>query len=111
MTDNLVQHVDKVVRERRRFTISELSLEFPQVCQTVLYETVTKKLGYHKFCGRWVPKMLTGVQKTQRMASALMFLQRYHDEGDEFLDKIVTGDETCGNQRAVSTMDTHIFTE
>ena len=28
------------------------------------------------------------------MASALMFLQCYHDEGDEFLDKIVTGDET-----------------
>jgi len=94
VTDNLVQHVDKVVRERRRFTISELSLEFPQVCQTVLYETVTKKLGYHKFCARWVPKMLTDVHRTQRMASALTFLQRYHDEGDEFLDKIVTGDET-----------------
>ena len=40
--------------------------------------------------------MLTDVHKTQRMASAsaLTFLQRYHDEGDEFLDKIVTGDET-----------------
>jgi hypothetical protein len=59
-----------------------------------LYETVTKKLGYHKFCARWVPKMLTDVHKTQRMASASTFLQRYHDEGDEFLDKIVTGDET-----------------
>jgi hypothetical protein len=23
-----------------------------------------------------------------------MFLQRYHDEGGEFLDEIVTGDET-----------------
>jgi hypothetical protein len=28
------------------------------------------------------------------MASALTFLQRYHGEEDEFLDKIVTGDET-----------------
>ena len=37
VTDDLVQHVDKVVRERRRFTISELSLDFPQVCRTVLY--------------------------------------------------------------------------
>jgi hypothetical protein len=59
-----------------------------------LYETVTKKLGYHKFCARWVPKMLTDVHKTQRMASALMFLQRYHDEGNKFLDKIVTCNET-----------------
>jgi len=60
-----------------------------------LYETVTKKIGYHKkFCARWVPKMLTDVHKTPRKTSALTFLQRYHDEGDKFLDKIVTGDET-----------------
>jgi histone-lysine N-methyltransferase SETMAR len=38
--------------------------------------------------------MLTDVHKTQRMVSALTFLQHYHDEGDIFLDKIVTGDET-----------------
>jgi histone-lysine N-methyltransferase SETMAR len=38
--------------------------------------------------------MLTDVHKTQRMASALTFLQRYHDEGDEFFDNVVTGDET-----------------
>jgi hypothetical protein len=87
VTDDLVQHVDKVVRERRRFTISELSLEFPQVYRMVLYETVTKKLGYHKFCARWVPKILTDVHKTQRMASGLTFLQRYYDEGDEFLKR------------------------
>jgi histone-lysine N-methyltransferase SETMAR len=93
-TDDLVQHVDKLVRERCRFTISELSLEFPQVSGMVLYEIVTKKLGYHKFCARWVPKMLTDVQKTQRMALVSTFLQYYDDEGDEFLDKIVIGDET-----------------
>jgi len=43
----------------------------------VLYEIVTKNLATTSF----VPKMLTDVHKTQRMASALMFLQRYHDEG------------------------------
>jgi transposase len=32
VTDDLVQRVDEVVCERRRFTISELSLEFSQVC-------------------------------------------------------------------------------
>ena len=50
VTDDLVRHVDKVVRERRKFTISELSLEFPQVCGTVLYEIVTKK--------KWLPQVL-----------------------------------------------------
>ncbi|KAJ4450280.1 hypothetical protein ANN_01700 [Periplaneta americana] len=30
----------------------------------------------------------------QRLGAALTFLQRYHDDSDEFLDSIVTGDET-----------------
>jgi len=37
--------------------------------------------------------MLTGDHKTKRMGSALKFLTRYAQEGDEFLDSIVTGDE------------------
>jgi hypothetical protein len=40
--------------------------------------------------------MITGAHKTQRMASALAYLERYHKDGDEFLSHIaqVTGDET-----------------
>jgi hypothetical protein len=33
--------------------------------------------------------MLTGMHKTQTMVSALTFLERYHKDGDEFLDHIV----------------------
>jgi hypothetical protein len=37
-----------------------------------------------------------GAHKTQKMPSALTFLERYHKDGDEFLNHIlrVTGDET-----------------
>jgi len=38
--------------------------------------------------------MLTDHHKTKRMGSALKFLMHYAQEGDEFLDSIVTGDET-----------------
>jgi hypothetical protein len=38
--------------------------------------------------------MLTDVHKTQIIVSAWTFLQHYHNKGDEFLDKIVAGDET-----------------
>lgn len=94
ITEDLVQKVDAKVRENRCFTISSLSYEFPQVSRSVLYETVAKHLNYWKLCSRWVPKMLTEVHKTKRLASALTFLERYSDEGDEFLSQIVTGDET-----------------
>jgi hypothetical protein len=66
----------------------------PEVSKTTIHEAVTGKLVYRKLCPRRVPKMLTDDHKTKRMGSALKFLRRYAQEGDEFLDSIVTGDET-----------------
>ena len=51
-------------------------------------------MGYHKFYAWWVPKEQTDFHKTQRLGSALTFLQRHWKEGDEFLDRIMTGDNT-----------------
>jgi hypothetical protein len=38
--------------------------------------------------------MLTDAHKEKRVVAALMFLERYHKDSYEFLDHIVTGDET-----------------
>lgn len=94
VNDDLVRQIDETIRGNRRFTISMLSHEFPTISRTVLYETVSRRLGYRKLCSRWVPKMLTDVHKTKRLGSALTFLTRYSDEGEAFLNQIVTGDET-----------------
>jgi histone-lysine N-methyltransferase SETMAR len=94
VTDKIVQKVGQCVLGKRRFTILELSEEFPQTSRTTLYRIVTDRLGYHKFCPRWVPKQLTDFHKTQRIGSALTFLQCYWEEGAEFLDRIVNSDET-----------------
>lgn len=94
VTDDLENKVNEKVREDRRFTISELSHHFPEISRSLLHEIVTKKLGYHKFCARWVPKLLTDDHKTKRMSAAIDFLSRYAFEGEEFLNRIVTGDET-----------------
>jgi hypothetical protein len=75
----------------------ELLCEYPQISHTVLYEIITVRLGCHKFCATWVPKILADVHKVQRMASAFVdFLERYHKDGDELLSHImcITGDET-----------------
>jgi hypothetical protein len=96
VSDDLVQSVEQNMCERLRFTISELSCEFPQISRTVLYKIIAVRLGYLKFYARWVLKMLTGAHKKQRIASALTFLERYHKDGNEFLSHIVgvTGDES-----------------
>jgi hypothetical protein len=93
-SDDLPQSVDKKICERRRFTISELSCEFPQISCTVLYDVITVRLGYHKFWARWDPKMPIGAHKTRTMASAFTFLERYHKDDDEFFNHIITCDES-----------------
>jgi hypothetical protein len=50
----LFKMLTKKIYERRRFTISELSCEFPQISRTVLCEIIIVRLDYHEFCARWV---------------------------------------------------------
>jgi len=64
VTDELVAKINEKIRENRRFTITEFLLEFPQISRSLLREIVTEKLGYHKFCARWVPKLVRRPQKT-----------------------------------------------
>ncbi|KFM59453.1 Neuronal acetylcholine receptor subunit beta-3, partial [Stegodyphus mimosarum] len=94
VTDDSVRKVNEAIHENRRFTMTTLSEAFPQIPRTVLFEIVSDRLNYRKLCSRWVPKMLTAVHKTKRLGSALTFLTRYSDEGENFLNQIVTGDET-----------------
>ncbi|KAJ4438157.1 hypothetical protein ANN_14096 [Periplaneta americana] len=94
INDDRVELVRQCIMENHRFTITELSSHIPQISRSLLHEIVTKHLLFKKVCARWVPKNLTPEHKMQRLGAALTFLQRYHDDGDEFLDRIVTDDET-----------------
>jgi len=48
VNDDLVCKVNKRVRDDRRFTISYLSLHFPQISRTPLYDIVSSHLGYQR---------------------------------------------------------------
>ena len=52
------------------------------------------ELGFRKVCARWVPKQLTDVHKTNRLNTCRRHLERYENEGNNFIERIVTGDET-----------------
>ncbi|GFV95486.1 uncharacterized protein TNCV_4574881 [Trichonephila clavipes] len=89
-----VELVRQRVMENRRFSITELRNQFPQISLSLSHDIVTKHLLFKKLYARWVPKNLTPEHKIQRLGAALIFLQRYHADGDEFLNRIVSGDET-----------------
>ncbi len=46
-----------------------------------------------KVSARWVPKLLTQEQQQKRAESSLDLLQRYQNDTENFLRRIVTGDE------------------
>jgi hypothetical protein len=63
--------VEEKIQEKRRFTISSLSLNFPQISQSLLHETVSEKLCFQKLCSRWVLKILMDEYKMKWQAGAL----------------------------------------
>jgi len=60
----------------------------------VIYRTLTENLNMNKVCARWVPRLLQQDQKAARVRLSRSFLNRYDHEGDQFLHRIVTMDET-----------------
>ena len=47
-----------------------------------------------KVSARWVPRLLTDEQKARRVECSMEFVNRYEKEGDQFLNNIITMDET-----------------
>jgi len=48
VNDDLVRKVNKRLRDDRCCTISDLSLHFPQISRTLLYDIVSSHLGYRR---------------------------------------------------------------
>jgi hypothetical protein len=59
-----------------------------------VHEITHNRLGFHKVCARWVPKQLTEKHKRNRLTICRSLLNRCCQEGDAFLRRIITGDET-----------------
>ena len=95
VSEDFVHAVEEKIRENRRFTVTLLSLHLAQISRSLLHEIVTDKLKFRKLCAHWVLKLLTEEHKLKRHSSVLDLLTRYSEEGDNFLRRVVTGDETC----------------
>ena len=76
-----------------RITIDELAQSL-QISHGSAQKIIHEILGYRKVSARWAPRQLTEEHKRRRVEICQTSLNRYNNEGDEFLDQIVTGDET-----------------
>ncbi|GFQ78404.1 histone-lysine N-methyltransferase SETMAR [Trichonephila clavata] len=91
-TDANVGKVDDMIRVNRRITIDKVAEELGishERAQNIIHDIPR----YRKVSARWVPQQLTSTHQEQRMAVSLEHLVRYHEDGNDFLFRIVKGME------------------
>ena len=90
---DFVDAVRDVIYGDRRMTVRDICNETGMSYGTV-YRILTDELHMRKVCARWIPRLLTDDNRNKRVNASKKFLRRYRHEGEEFLSRIVTTDET-----------------
>lgn len=97
VTDENVAKVDKLIRDDRRLRTHDIMSEL-QIGSHAVDEIIHDRLGYSKVCARWIPHQLTSDHKEARLDICQDLLEQYESEGEGFLRRIVTCDETWVHQ-------------
>jgi [histone H3]-lysine36 N-dimethyltransferase SETMAR len=87
------QKIESMVMANRRLKANEIAKEL-SISKTSVLEILHDCLGMSKVCARWVPRMLSPMQKQDRMQICQSLLDQYNANPGEFVSRIVTGDET-----------------
>ncbi|KAF7272417.1 hypothetical protein GWI33_014804 [Rhynchophorus ferrugineus] len=88
-----VRQLELTLRTNRRVKVRELAQMLGISIGTV--HSIINGLGYQKVADQWTPRLLKDEQKKNRLNISLQHLLRYQQQGNKFLNKIVTGDEYC----------------
>ena len=91
--DANISKVLVALSDDRRKTCEEISTE-TSMSRTSVCRVLTNKLNKKKKFSKWVPHLLTDEQKESRVNFSRNFLRRFQTEQNDFLGRIITGDET-----------------
>jgi len=90
---DLVPAVLQSVRANRRALLKELEEQF-NLPHGTIRDFVHVGSGFRKPCSGWVARQLTEDHETNRMGASITHLLSFNDHGEDFFEKIITGDET-----------------
>ena len=97
VNDENIAKVDELIRGDRRVRVRDIMASV-NIGAKAANKIIHERLGYSKVCARWVPRQLTDDNKETRFNICAELFERYDHEGDGFLHRIVTGDETWIHQ-------------
>ena len=92
-SEQAVEEVRALLKEDRRYTLKHLALA-TGFSVWKMHQIVHEDLGMRKVCARWIPRLLTAKQKERRVEIAEDFIRKFEQQGDVFLNTIITVDET-----------------
>ena len=93
ITSQKAQEIKELLVKNRCIRVREVGKRVNCSVGTV-HTIIHENLNMRRLCARWIPKMLSECQKAQRQGSCWRFVQRFKREGEDFLSRIVTEDET-----------------
>jgi len=91
--DKRVERVLQILEEGCRMTREEIT-HCAGISRASAYRILTERLHKRRIAARWVPHDLSEKQNYRHVETAQHLLHRFHEEGIEFLQKVVAIDET-----------------
>ena len=87
--DENIEDVERIVMRNRQTSIRRLAEEL-----AIIHEIMNNDMGMKKVCTRWVPKLLTPIQRANHVDCCQELLQQSEVNPVKFFNCIVTGDES-----------------
>ena len=93
LTEKNVATVKTLIEENAHYTVQQIE-ELSGIRSSSVLKILRERLGLRKICMRWVPHLLTDVQKQSWVRLASQVIEKYDKCDPHCLEEIVTGDET-----------------
>jgi len=88
-----ILRVERLILDNRRITCREIAQETNLSVGTV-NTIIHEHLHFRKVSARWVPRQLSTFDQHRRVEGCTELKECFHSEGQDFLDRIITCDET-----------------
>lgn len=98
-----INSVRDMLQDDRRRTVREIG-DSVQLKRTVVHKIMREHLNLSKVSARWVPRLLSSEEKAARVTASNAFIRRYERDGQMFLNRIITTDETFISLIAVTRL-------
>jgi len=102
VTPEAIAAVEAIVKDNRHVTVHEIAAHLDMSDRSA-HHIVHDVLQFHKVSARWVPRQLTAELKERCVDACQELLKRFEGEGDGFVERIVTGDETWVHYHQLET--------